>query len=174
MDNLNLELRPFSMDDVSSIAKYANNENIEKWLRDGFPHPYSLKDAKDFIEPLVDMESPNIFAISLDGEAIGSLGVFFQENVYKRSAEIGYWLGEPFWGRGIMASSIRVLTQYLFSSYDLVRIFSEPYSDNIASIKTLEKAGYKYEGTKKKAVYKHGQFHDTCLYAAIKGEWTKL
>ena len=174
MNNLNLELRPFTIDDAPSIAKYANNENIEKWLRDGFPHPYTLEDAIEFIEPLVDMESPNIFAVSLDGEAIGSLGVFFQENVYKKSAEIGYWLGEPFWGRGIMSSSIKFLTKYLFSTYDLVRIFSEPYSDNTASKKALEKAGYKYEGTKRMAVYKHGNFHDSCLYAAIKDEWFEI
>ena len=172
--DLNLELRPFTMDDAPSIAKYANNENIEKWLRDGFPSPYTLKDAKKFVQNLVDMESPNIFAISVDGEAVGSLGVFFQENVYKKSAEIGYWLAEPFWGKGIMSNSIRFLTQYLFSSYDLVRLFSEPYSDNIGSRRALEKAGYKYEGTKKSAVYKHGAYHDSCMYAAIKDEWIKL
>lgn len=171
---LNLELRPFTTADIDSIAKYANNLNIEKWLRDGFPYPYTLDDAKNFIMPLIDMESPNIFAISLDGEAIGSIGVFFQENVYKKSAEIGYWLGEPFWGKGIMSSSIRFLTQYLFSQYDLVRLFSEPYSDNIGSRKALEKAGYIYEGTKKMSVYKHGAFHDSCIYAAIKNDWKEI
>lgn len=171
---LNLELRPFTTCDIDSIAKYANNLNIEKWLRDGFPYPYTLDDAKNFIIPLVDMESPNIFAISLDGEAIGSIGVFFQENVYNKSAEIGYWLGEPFWGKSIMSSSIRFLTQYLFSQYDLVRLFSEPYSDNIGSRKALEKAGYIYEGTKKMSVYKHGAFHDSCIYAAIKNDWKEI
>ena len=163
-------LRPWRMSDAVSIARYANNKNIAQNLRDGFPHPYTHADALAFIEDSLrkDGKTQLIRAIVVEGEAVGSIGAFLQEDVYRKSAEIGYWLGEPFWGKGIMTEAIPLFCKEVFGKFDLVRLFAEPFAYNMGSRRALEKAGFTLEGTLRKSVIKNGMLFDSCIYALLR------
>ena len=115
-------IREWSMGDAPSIARYANNRNIWLNLRDGFPHPYILDDAVHFIKAAKLKKPSTYFAIATDKEAIGGIGVTLGEDVHRFSAELGYWLAEPFWGKGIMTEAVRAMTDYMFTNHDFVRI----------------------------------------------------
>jgi RimJ/RimL family protein N-acetyltransferase len=161
-------IRDWRREDAPSIAKYANNRKIWINLRDAFPHPYHLSDAEAFLSRILGQEPRTIFAIATDAEAIGSIGFMFGEDVHRFTAELGYWLAEPYWNRGIMTEAVRRLTDYAFETFDLVRIYAEPYASNLASIRVLEKAGFQYEGRLKDSVYKDGKILDQVLYARTK------
>ncbi len=163
-------LRPFTMNDAASVARYANNSKIAQNLRNVFPHPYTAEDAHAFLSACVEKEGNRqmIRAICVDGEAVGSIGIFCKEDVYEKSGELGYWLGEPFWGRGIVTQAVRQICDETFAAFDLVRIFAEPYAHNNGSRRVLEKAGFTLEGIMRKSVYKNGVLMDSCLYAQIK------
>lgn len=163
-------LRPWRESDIESVAKYANNEKIAQYLRDVFPYPYTKHDAEDYVLSCVSNEGVGqcTRAIVVKGEAVGSIGVFFGKDVYCKSAELGYWLAEPYWNRGIASSSIRKICQYVFDHYEIARIFAEPYAHNIGSRKALEKAGFQLEGTLKSSVYKKGVIYDSCMYALLR------
>ena len=154
---------------ISHVAKSANNKAIADNLRNAFPHPYTYEDAKGYVEfcMAADESTQCTRAIVVNGEAVGSIGIFLKDDVYCKSAEIGYWLAKPFWGRGIMSSAVRQLCAYSFEHYDIVRIFAEPYAANIGSRKVLEKAGFALEGILKKSVFKNGNLYDSCMYALI-------
>lgn len=162
-------LRKWSLDDVESVARYANNEKIARNLRDVFPHPYTEQDAKGYIESCIANERTTICrAIDVGGEAVGSIGVFPCTDVYKKSAELGYWLAEDFWGKGIMSEATRRICDEAFERFDIVRIFAEPFAHNLGSRKVLEKAGFTYEGTMKCGVYKRGNIYDYCIYGLLR------
>ncbi len=163
-------LRKWSMSDTASVAKYANNPAIADNLRDAFPYPYTMADAEFYIKSCLDvnLEGQYTRAIDIDGEAVGSIGIFFKDDVYCKSAEIGYWLGEPFWGRGIMTAAISQMCTHTFKAYDVIRIFAEPFAQNAGSRCALEKAGFTLEGILKSSVYKNGRIYDSCMYALIK------
>lgn len=163
-------LRKWKLHDAKDIAYYANNKKIADNLRDAFPHPYTLKDAEEFINAcLAANESDKIFrAIDIDSKAAGSIGVFKGSDIYKKSAELGYWLAEPCWGRGIMKQAVKQICAEAFEKLDIVRIFAEPFADNIASRKTLEKAGFVLEGVMRNAAVKNGMILDYCMYALLK------
>ena len=137
-------LRPWREADAASIARYADNAKIAANLRDVFPCPYAPQDAATFVESCIRQEGRGQMcrAIEVDGEAAGSIGLFLGSDVYRRSAELGYWLGEPFWGRGIMSRAIRRMCEEAFSRYDIARIHAEPYAANLGSRRALEKAGF--------------------------------
>lgn len=162
-------LRKWKETDAESVAKIANNKKIAANLRNAFPYPYTLEDAKAYIEICLNTdESKNLFyAIEIDGKAVGSIGVFVKDDVYCKSAEIGYWLGEDYWGKGIMSEAIRRTCQDAFKIFDIVRIFADPYAYNMGSRGALEKAGFKLEGVLEKSVYKNGTYFDSCVYALI-------
>lgn len=162
-------LRPWRIDDVHSITKYANNKKIADNLRNAYPFPYTLEDALTFISGfLAEDESYICRAIEVNGEAAGSIGVFQKEDVYEKSAEMGYWLAEPYWGRGIMTRAIRQMAALAFETMDIVRIFAEPYAYNKGSRRALEKAGFALEGVLKKSVCKNGKIFDSCIYALVR------
>ena len=162
-------LRNWRADDAQGLVKYANNQKIADNLRDGFPHPYTLEDAAGYIQNLgADSDARICLAIDIGGEAVGSIGVFLKENVYRKSAEIGYWLGEPFWGQGIITEAIRQICGIAFQKFDIVRIFAEPYAYNTGSRRALEKAGFVLEGILKNSVCKNGEIFDSCIYALVK------
>lgn len=167
---MEFELRPWRMGDVPALARHANNKKIADNLRDGFPHPYTPDDAMRFISAcLSDGEARNCLrAISINGEAAGSIGVFLKEDVYAKSAELGYWLAEPYWGRGIMTQAVRDITAHAFAVYDIVRIFAEPFAENAASRRLLERAGFTLEGVLKQSIYKNGRIQDSCVYALLR------
>lgn len=167
---MDFTLRPWREEDIASVARYANNEKIAKNLRNVFPYPYTLQDAADYVRACIqaDEAAQCCRAIVVDGEAVGSIGAFLGDDVYCKSAELGYWLGEPFWRRGIMSSAVRQLCDEVFADYDVVRIHAEPYADNAGSRRVLERAGFRLEGIKCRSVYKNGVFHDSCMYALLK------
>lgn len=162
-------LRRWAGDDAPALVKYANNKKIADNLRDGFPYPYTINDAWAFLQSFIDADESKSFcrAIDADGEAVGSIGIFFKDDVYRRSAEIGYWLGEPFWGNGIVTAAIKLMCEEAFRRYDIVRIYAEPYAQNMASRRALEKAGFELEGILRKSVYKNGDIFDSCVYALL-------
>ena len=165
-------LRPWRKGDDVSIARYADNQKIAANLRDVFPWPYSRQDAVDFVEGCIQNEGRGQLcrAIVLDGEAVGSIGLFLGADVYRRSAELGYWLGEPFWGQGVMTAAVAAMCREGFAAWDIVRIHAEPFARNAASRRVLEKAGFTLEGTLRRSVYKNGEMLDSCIYALVREE----
>lgn len=162
-------LRPWREADAASIARYADNAKIAANLRDVFPCPYAPQDAATFVESCIRQEGRGQMcrAIEVDGEAAGSIGLFLGSDVYRRSAELGYWLGEPFWRKGIMTKAVQLMCEEAFRRYKLVRIYAEPFSTNLASRGVLEKAGFELEGIKRKSIFKNGCIQDSYLYAVI-------
>jgi RimJ/RimL family protein N-acetyltransferase len=158
-------LRPWQVRDAKALVLHANNRKIWLNLRDAFPHPYTLADARQWIQFARSSKPPCHFAIVIDGKAVGGIGLMFKEDVFRKSVEIGYWLGEAYWGRGIATEAVRALTDYAFTSFDICRIFAGVYEWNPASMRVLEKAGYTLEGRLKKSVTKDGKTIDEFLYA---------
>lgn len=160
-------IRDWQMEDASSIAKYANNKKIWMNLRDSFPHPYSLQDAECFISRVIERDPITIFAIATQTEAIGSIGLTIGSDVHRFTAELGYWLAEPFWGKGIMTQAVKSLISYGIHDLRLHRIFAEPYTTNPASARVLEKAGFTCEGILRSNVFKDCKMLDQFLYSYV-------
>ena len=161
-------IRSWEMDDAPAIVKYANNKKIWRNLRDAFPHPYTLSDAEDFLVKVKAHDPECVFAISNKSEAIGGIGMVIGEDVHRYSAELGYWLAEPFWNQGIMTQAVKRTVEYAFANLNLYRIYAEPFEGNDASVRVLEKAGFQYEGRLRTSVYKNEKLLDQLLYAKIK------
>jgi len=150
------------------LVKYANNNKIAKWLTNGFPHPYTHADGKAFISMATKDNPTKVFAIDVNGEAVGSIGIFPQSDIHEKSAEMGYWLAEAYWGQGITTKAIQEIVEYGFQTFDIVRIFAKPFSANQNSQRVLEKAGFLLEARLKKAIFKNGEFMDELIYAILK------
>jgi ribosomal-protein-alanine N-acetyltransferase len=168
--NLELEtcaIRSYQPSDAETLARYANNRKIWLNLRDGFPHPYTIDDARNFIAMAINKEPETFFAICTQTEVIGGIGYSLHTDVERISAEIGYWLGEPFWGKGIITEALKALTQYAIKAHGLYRIYAVPYETNKASFRVLEKAGYQLEGRMRKSAIKDGKVIDQLLYAYV-------
>jgi RimJ/RimL family protein N-acetyltransferase len=159
-------LRPFRAGDEASIAYYANNPRIWRNLRDAFPQPYTLADAEQWVARAV--ESERNFAIDVGGQAVGGLGLRPGEDVWRRSAEIGYWLGQEHWGQGIMTEAVQAATAYAFRAFEVTRVHAGVFAWNPASARVLEKAGYELEGRLRNAVFKDGEFVDELLYGIVR------
>jgi [ribosomal protein S5]-alanine N-acetyltransferase len=139
-------------------------------MRDLFPHPYTLVEADRLLAISSQQNPVTKFAIAVDDEAVGGIGLTLQDDVYRRSAEIGYWLGESFWGRGIITAAVRTITRFAFDTFDLTRIFANVFAWNPASGRVLEKAGYLREGVMRQSVFKEGQMIDAFLYAITRDQ----
>jgi RimJ/RimL family protein N-acetyltransferase len=161
-------IRSWRAADASSLARHADNHKIWLNVRDHFPHPYTEPDAELWIERVLGGSPETQFAIEVDGEAAGGIGVFLQEDVSRRSAEIGYWLGEAHWGRGIMSHAVRRFTDHAFTAYDLIRVYALVFEWNPGSCRVLEKAGYICEGRLRRAVVKDGHVLDQFVYAVVR------
>jgi len=158
-------LRNWRRGDEESVTRHANNPKIWRNVRDMFPHPYTLADAQWWIDKESASASSTNFAIVVDGAAVGGIGLVLNTDVFRRSAEIGYWLGEEFWGRGIATEAVRALTDYAFSNFDLCRVYAGVFEWNPASMRVLEKAGYQFEARLKKHITKDGHTMDQFIYA---------
>ena len=169
--HLNLQssvIRPWSPTDAVALQRYANNRNIWINLRDAFPHPYTLEDAEAFLN-LVTQEEPQMtFAIATASEAIGCIGLRRGMDIHSQTAELGYWLGEPFWGQGIMSEAVTEFSRYAFSAFELQRIYAEPFESNRASVRVLEKAGFVCEARMTASIFKDGKVLDSFLYARLR------
>ena len=133
-----------------------------------FPYPYSISDGRKFITAVADEKPLKVFAIEIEGEACGAIGIFVQDDIYRKNAEIGYWLAEKHWNKGIMTKVIRRIIEYGFETWDLARIFARPFSTNTASLRALEKAGMKLEARLHRAVFKNGEFKDELIYTILR------
>jgi RimJ/RimL family protein N-acetyltransferase len=161
-------LRPFTLDDADALAVNANDRDIWLNLRDRFPHPYSLENARTFLTAYTSNPSPTGLGIVVDGEAAGMIGLDPGHDVERVSAEVGYWLGRKFWGRGVMTDALRAFTSHAFRQHEFTRIFALPFSRNTASRRVLEKAGYLLEGVLHNSAMKDGKLLDQHLYAAYR------
>lgn len=165
---MHILLRPLRPDDAEVMAKLANNKNVWDNLRDKMPHPYSIEDA-DFFIGMTQKEARQVtFGIEVGGEFCGVIGLIPNTDVYRHSVELGYWLGEPYWGRGIATEAVDIITRYAFKSLGLMRVEAGAYEYKIGSMRVLEKCGYTQEGIARKSVIKNGQFYDTHKYAKLK------
>lgn len=165
---MNFILRPFQLSDVDSLAKHANNFKIAKFLTDAFPHPYTVDHAKAFIAMATQDDPVHIFAIDVNGEAVGAIGLHPQKDIMCKNAELGYWLSEPYWGKGIITEAIKQIVPIGFSIFDITRIYARPYGTNAASQRVLEKTGFKLEARIEKNIFKNGEFLDELIYAVRK------
>ena len=161
------ELRTWRMSDAKDLAAALNNKHILNNLRDGLPFPYTERDAAEYIAAMLAADAHDTFAyaVTLDDRALGSIGAFRQGNIHRRTAELGYYLAEEYWGRGIMTDAIRQLCGHIFETTDILRIYAEPFSYNAGSRRALEKAGFTWEGTMKCNAVKNGKVVDMTLYS---------
>lgn len=165
-------IRKWEVSDARDLAVALSNKKIQDNLRDGLPYPYTEKDGADYISAMLSADENEIFAfaITVDGKVIGSIGVFRQENIHRRTAELGYYIAEEYWGRGIMTEAVRQICEYVFDKSDIIRIYAEPFAYNTASCKVLEKAGFQYEGTLRSNAVKNGEVIDMKMYSLLKAE----
>ena len=164
-------LREWRHADAQALVRYANNINIARQLRDRFPHPYTLNDAKVFLAHVArDKGAPANLAIEVDGEAVGGIGFSAAADIERFSAEVGYWLGESYWHRGIVTEALSLVTREAFAR-NLLRLFALPFADNPASLRVLEKAGYVREGLLRSSAVKYGRPRDQLLYSRINERW---
>jgi ribosomal-protein-alanine N-acetyltransferase len=166
-------VRDWRQDDAPSLAQHGNDRRIWLNMRDAFPHPYTLADAEAFLAFVAAMQPRTYFAIGLADQAVGGIGYTLHQDVERISAEVGYWLGTTFWGRGIMTAALRAVTAYAFRQHhELRRIYAVPYAWSTASAHVLEKAGYRLEGRMRQSAIKDGQVIDQLLYAILRDETT--
>jgi RimJ/RimL family protein N-acetyltransferase len=161
-------IRSWRPEDVPSLVRHANNRRVWRNLKDRFPHPYTPTDGERWICQATGTRPETHFATAIGGEAVGGIGLDLQGDVFRRTAEIGIWLGEAYWGRGIATEAVRALTEYAFTHFDVCRIFAGAFEWNPASARVLEKAGYTFEGRLRKSVTKDGQTIDQMLYAILR------
>jgi len=164
-------VRDWRLDDARSLARHANDRRIWLNLRDRFPHPYTLSDAEEFLAAVANSTPRTFFAIALDDQAVGGIGYTLHDDVERASAEIGYWLGTAYWGRGIMTSALRAVTAYAFDRHDVLRrVYAVPFAWSAASIRVLAKVGYQLEGRMRESAIKNGAAVDQLLYSILRNE----
>lgn len=165
---MHIAIRPWKYEDISQLVEYANNKNIAKNLTDQFPHPYTIENGRSFIQMANSHTPTRIFAITLDKKAVGGIGLHLQQDIFCKNAELGYWLAEPFWGKGIVTKAVKDIVTYGFKTFDINRIYARPFGGNIGSQRVLEKAGFILEGRFEKTLYKNSAYHDELVYAIRK------
>jgi RimJ/RimL family protein N-acetyltransferase len=162
-------VRSWRTSDAEALARHADNRKIWINLRDAFPHPYTSRDARDFIRSVLQRTPETTFAIAVHDEPVGSIGFVLHPDVERVSAEIGYWLAEPFWGRGIATDALAAVTRHAIEAHGLTRIYALPFAWNAASCRVLEKAGYVLEARLRQSAIKNSQLTDQMQYAFIAG-----
>ena len=164
------KIRKWELSDAADLAAAVSNKKIQDNLRDGLPYPYTEQDGADYISAMLsaDENETFAFAVTVDGKAIGSIGVFRQSNIHRQTGELGYYIAEAYWGKGIMTEAVKQICEYVFGSSDIIRIYAEPFACNIASCRVLEKAGFQYEGTLRRNAVKNGKVIDMKMYSMIK------
>lgn len=165
-------IRPWTLGDAQDLAAALNNKKILDNLRDGIPFPYTQNDATGYINSVLSAPkgSQYAWAIHANGKAVGSIGIFRKENIHYRTAEMGYYLAEPYWGQGLVSGAVMEACDYVFENTDIIRIFAEPFAHNIASCRVLEHAGFTLEGVLRKNAVKNGEVFDMKLYARLRDQ----
>ena len=164
------KIRKWKLSDAADLALALSNKKVQDNLRDGLPYPYTEKDGVEYIQAMLSADENKIFAfaITINDKAIGSIGVFRQANIHRCTAELGYYIAENYWGKGIMTEAVKQICEYVFNNSDIVRIYAEPFAYNTASCRVLEKAGFQFEGILKSNAVKNGKIIDMRMYSLIK------
>jgi RimJ/RimL family protein N-acetyltransferase len=161
-------IRRWAESDAEALQRNANNREVSIHLRDRFPYPYGIEQARTFLGWVTRQASPTVWAIEVNGEAAGGIGVELHTDVERVSAEIGYWLGQPHWGRGIATEALRAVTSEAFKRFEITRLYAVPFADHLASVRVLEKCGYVREGLMRQSAIKEGKIRDQLLFATYK------
>ncbi len=161
-------IRQWNENDLDNLVQNANNINIWNNLRNYFPYPYTKEAGKDWLNKTIGASPVANFAITADGEAVGGIGLIFNSDIYVMSAELGYWIGEAHWGKGIATEAIRQMVDYTFYYFDIVRLYAEVFETNKASMRVLEKNGFYLEGVRRKAVLKNGVIMDDYIWVKLR------
>lgn len=164
------EIRAWRIDDAPALAEILNDKKIHDNLEDGLPFPYTVKDAEEYISAMLsaDKNKSFAFAIICDGNVAGSISVFRRDNIHRKTGELGYYLGEKYWNKGVTTAAVKAICKLVFENSDIIRIFAEPFARNGASCRVLEKSGFTCEGVLKANAIKNGIVEDTKMYALIK------
>ena len=162
---MEFKLRPWHLSDLDSLVHHANNINIAKFMTDQFPHPYSEENGRNFITFATKDDPIHIFAIEVEGKAVGGIGIHPQSDIMKRNAELGYWLSEEYWGRGIISAAIPQMIEFAFKTYPIDRVYARPFHTNAGSQRVLEKNGFVLEARIIGVIEKFGERLDELIYA---------
>jgi RimJ/RimL family protein N-acetyltransferase len=165
---MNIVLKNWETRDAEALLKYAGNAKITQFMSDGFTSVSTPEGAAKFIAFAGSSEDKIYRAIEVDGEVVGGIGVLMQTDIHCKNAELGYWLAEPFWGKGIITKATEILVSEAFKQLEITRIFARPFHTNKASHRVLEKAGFRLEAVLEKAVFKNGEYLDECIYVLRK------
>jgi ribosomal-protein-alanine N-acetyltransferase len=164
-----ISLRPWKLENAARLAEIANNKKIADNLRDGLPFPYTKNDAISWLESIIPLKDPpRFFAIYSGKILVGSIGIVTKENIYRKNIELGYFLSEDFWGKGIMTNAIRAAATWAFTSFDVNRVYAEVFADNPGSRRALEKAGFTCEAVIKNNIIKNEIIKDSCIYSVLR------
>lgn len=171
---LSFQLRPWKITDLDSLVRYANNKNVSDWLTDAFPFPYTHEHGRNFILSVQEhSHRAVVFAIDINGEAAGGIGVYPKDDIFHFNAELGYWLAEPFWGHGIVTSAVKQMVDFAFNRFSVDRVFARPFGNNLPSQRVLEKTGFKLEARFDKIICKNNQLIDELIYGIRRDQWIK-
>ncbi len=165
MGDLAVIIRAWRADDLDNLVRGADNPNVARWMTDGFPHPYTADEGRAYLASIAGDDPAKVFAIEVEGRAVGSIGIFPQSDIHHRNAEMGYWLTEEYWGRGIVAEAIRQIVEYGFHTFDIDRIFARPFGSNERSHRVLQKAGFTLEARFSGTIIKNDRLEDEVYYA---------
>ena len=168
---MNYKLLPWATNFLDDLVKHANNINVAKYLTDQFPHPYTQEAGQNFINMSSSHDPVQIMAIVVEGHAVGGIGLHAQKDIYRKNMELGYWLSEDYWGKGIMTNAVKEMIQYGFKNFDITRIYASPYGTNISSQKVLEKAGFNLEVRIFQNLIKNGKMEDELIYSVRRDEY---
>ena len=165
-------IRKWELSDAKDLAAALSNKKVQDNLRDGLPYPYTEQDGKEFISAMLsaDENETFAFAIMVDDKVVGSICIFRQGNIHRQTAELGYYIAEEYWSKGIMTEAVKQICEYVFAKSDIIRIYAEPFAYNIASCRVLEKVGFQYEGTLRSNAVKNGKVIDMEMYSLLKAE----
>ena len=168
-------LRPWTFSDAAQLAVIADNKKIADNIRDGLPNPYTLRDAQDWLNLIMpENNPPRFFAIVINKKIAGNIGIISKSNIYRKNVEIGFFVSEDLWGKGIATKAIKVVTAYAFRTFDIVRVYAESFSDNTGSRRAIEKAGLSLEATLKNNIIKNDIIKDSCIYSVLREDYNQV
>lgn len=160
-----VKIRAWQISDLHSLVTHANNERVAQNMTNLFPHPYTIESGEAFLNRVIPQQPTALFAIEVAGQAVGGIGIHVQTDIMCKNAELGYWLGEAYWGQGIMTQVVPMAAHYAFTHFDIVRLFARSFGSNIGSQKVLQKCGFVLEMYVAQNLYKNGRFEDEHIYA---------
>ena len=166
------KIRKWELADANDLSMALSNTKIQENLRDGLPYPYTEQNGIDYITEMLSADENEIFAfaVTAEGKAVGSIGIFRQGNIHRQTAELGYYIAEEYWGKGIMTEAVKQACKRVFDNSDIIRIYAEPFAYNTASCRVLEKAGFQCEGMLRSNAVKNGKVIDMKMYSLLKKE----